>query len=178
MSTVIETVALSVPDQEKLDQFDSLSTEEQQDVLKDVIDMQSTVADASLRSEEGYDILLELYRCNAEILLLTSHFVLPVSNHIERICEDLSDPEGFKRSFITLLADIKSYRDDLDTLYQCHKGKSGTPSEEDITEVFAIADGYSKLLDRYEGAIRPLKESLRDVLLKECKVLMEEVSNA
>lgn len=177
MSDVIEAVALSMPDQEKLERFDSLTIEEQQAVMKEVTDMQSVVAEASLRSNEGYDILLELYRNNAEMLLLTSHFVVPVSQNIERVCQDVNDPDGFKRSFVTLLADIKAYRDDLNTLYQCHKDKKGAPSEDELMDVFALADGYNKLLNRYEGAIRPLMESLRDTLLNECKDLLEAAND-
>lgn len=173
MSSVIETVGLAVPDQEKLENFDQLSPEEQKEIIDEVGQMQSLVADASLRSNEGYDILLELYRNNAEMLLLSSHFVIPISQNIEEICADLTDPEGFKRSFVTLLADIKQYRDDLNALYMCHKDKKGAPSEEEIADVFALADGYNKLLNRYEQGIQPLLEALRDTLLKECKALLE-----
>lgn len=177
MSEVIETVALTMPNQDKLERFDSLSATEQQEVLEQVTHMQSTVADASLRSNEGYDILLALYRSNAEVLLLTSHFVVPVSQNLQRICDDINDPTAFKRSFVTLLADIKQYRDDLDTLYQCHKDKKGAPTEEEINDVFALADGYNKLLTRYETAIQPLMEALRDTILAECEDLLEAAND-
>lgn len=177
MSQVIESVGLTVPDQDKLERFDQLSPTEQEAVVADVTEMQRVVAETSLRSKEGYDILLELYRNNAEMLLLSSHFVIPVRDNLVQICADVEDPTAFKRSFVTLLGDIKQYHDDLNTLYQCHRDKKGAPAEEEIHDVFALADGYNKLLNRYEQGIQPLMEALRDTLVNECKELLEVPGN-
>lgn len=169
--------AVVVPAKHQLEQFETLNPEEQKTIVDQVLNMQSVTAEASLRSAQGYDILRELYRNSAELVLSTSQFVLPVSNDLDDICIHLSDPEGFKRSYATLLGDINRYRQDLAILWECHKDKTGAPSDDEITDVFSIADGYNKLMTRWDSAISPLLDSLKDILCKEYTPVLEKELN-
>lgn len=169
--------SIKVPKPEQLENFDALPEAEQQDVMEQILDIQSVTAEASLKSVEGYDILKELYRSSAELVLLTSEFVIPVSNNMAAITEHLSDPEAFRKSFATLLNDIKKYRDDLAVLWNCHKDRSGAPDETELTDVFALADGYNKLLTRFDTVITPLLDVLKTTLAKEYSPVLEQQVN-
>lgn len=178
MSEVIDGTAIQVPDKAKLEQFDQLPVEEQQTILKQVAEMQSVTANAALRSDKCFDILKEMYRNCATLIMTTSTFVVPVKEDMVNICASLSDPEGFKRSFDTLCTDIFNYNQNLTTLYGFHEGREGAPSEEEVTDVLSLAEGYGQLLTHFEKAIDPLITSLANIVTAEYAAKLEEEVNA
>lgn len=178
MSELIAGNAIAVPEQKKLEAFDTLPATEQKEIVEQVQDMQAVTADAALRGADGYGILRELYTECAGLILNTGRFVIPVKQDLPNICKHLADPEGFKRSFQTLCGDIANYNENLGILWEVHKDKEGTPTAEEITDVFDLATGYNKLATHYESGIQPLMVSLAETVEKEYTSILESELNA
>jgi hypothetical protein len=178
MSELIAGSAIAVPEQKKLEAFATLPATEQKEIVGQVQDMQSLTAEAVLKGADGYDILRELYSECAGLILSTSNFVIPVKQELPNICKHLADAEGFKRSFGTLCGDIANYNENLASLWEVHKDKSGAPSAEEITDVFDLATGYNKLATHYESGIQPLLVSLAETVEKEYTSILESELNA
>lgn len=178
MSEVVAGSSIQVPDAAKLENYANLPKDEQEEILKQVADMQNVTAETLLQSNQGYDVLKELYRTSAQMILSTSTFIVPVAKDLDGICQHLSDPQAFTQGYKTLLGDIKQYREDLGTLWECHQDKTGAPAMDEVTDVFSLAEGYSKLAYRFERAIEPLMSSLAGVIEKEYLPVLEEQLNA
>jgi len=178
MSKLIEGKAIAVPDQATLDNFDNLPVEEKRKVVAQVNDMASVTADAVLKSEQGYDILNELYANCGNLILGTAGWVVPVKRDMVNIKATLSDPESFHRGFNTLCTDISNFHDNLTVLHDLHKDKTGQPEPEETTDVLLLADGYNKLATHYENGIHPLMQSLAGVVEREYLPTLEKEIDA
>lgn len=178
MSEVIDGNSIKVPEQSKLEAYEKLPASEKQEVTEQVIEMQAAAADVFLKGADGFDILTQLNKSCAELILTTATFVIPVTQDLENICANLKDPEGFKRSFKTLCADIATYNTNLSVLASCHAGKTGQPSADEITDVLTLADGYNKLNMHFENAIQPLMQALGKIIDQEYTAVLESQLNA
>jgi hypothetical protein len=138
------------------------------DINKDnVEEVQAAVADHLLKSEQSWDILNSLYLECANKLLHTRGFTVPVLAQMSVLKEKLNDPDGFQRSFSTLLNDIQAFKLQLDGIQAQHQGKTGTPTEADWPTIFAISQNYSNLISYFESVIAPLIFTLIDVIKAE-----------
>lgn len=139
----------------------------------DIRETEKVVASTVLKSNKGWDILRELYKEAAKKLLTTQGFTYPVLANRDKIDEHLSDPEGFRRSFNTLLSDLKAYKERLDGIWVKHKDESGTPTEAQWPVMFALSQEYSDTIDHFDQVIAPLIFSLVEVLTAEYSDLIE-----
>lgn len=178
MSELIAGSAIVVPEQKKLEDFAQLSASEQQAVVGQVAEMGAIAADEALKSDMGYDILGQLYRSCAGLILNTSPWVIPVKNEMPEIKKHLNDPAAFERGFTTLCTDISNYNENLQGLYAFHKDKKGAPAGEDITDVLDLADGYNKLATHYEDGIQPLMMALAKTVEEEYVSILEKQVDA
>lgn len=178
MSELIDGQAIAVPEQSKLENYATLDTAEQAVITEQVIEMQAVTADAVLKGADGFDILNEMCKCCGALILTTATLVLPIKQQLEDICANLTDPEGFKRSYQTLCSDITNFNTNLKVLASAHAGRTGKPAEEEITDVFALADGYNKLTMHFESGIQPLMQVLSGILDKEYNPVLERELNA
>lgn len=127
----------------------------------------SEVAETVLKSESSWEILKQMSGMAVSQLMATQRFVLPVLSQLSVICEKLSDPEAFTRSFNTLTGDIQSHAKQLRSLAVEHEGKSGEPTEDEWPLIFSVSQEYSNLLTNFETVIQPLMLSLIDTVQKE-----------
>lgn len=178
MSELIEGQALVVPTDSTLENFNKLSPEEQQKVAAQVAGMASITADEALKSDQGYDILNELYTTCGNLILNTARWVIPVKHNMDGIKAKLSDPEGFHKGFKTLCTDISNYNANLSVLHDVHKGKTGQPAPEDAGDILLLADGYNKLATHYEDGIQPLMVSLAATVEREYLPTLEKEVDA
>lgn len=140
---------------------------------EDIQATQKVVASTALKSDKGWEILRQLYLESAKKLLTTQGFTYPVLANRDTLEDKLSDPVAFRRSFDTLLQDLRQYKLDLDRIHAKHEGRSGKPKEADWPILFAISQEYSDLMHRFDSVIAPLIFSLVDVLQKEHGDLLE-----
>lgn len=137
--------------------------------MKEVInvDMETaidTVVATQLTSQNGWEIINQLFLvCNLKIQS-TQVFIYPVMNNIETIREKLVDPEAFEKSFMTLINDITRFQSELSGILNTHIGREGVPEESDWDILFNASTQYSSLMDRFDGAVTPLIAALTDTL--------------
>lgn len=131
-------------------------------------ELQAEAASEALKSSEGWNCITQFQTHIYAQLVNTSQFVIPVLNDLDVICEQVNDPDGFRRSFATLMADIAALKAEADRLCQKHKGKSGAPTPAEYPIIFTLSQEYSNLMTRYEQGVQPLIESLNRILTEEC----------
>lgn len=139
-------------------------TEEQKPQEESIELDAQTVAAAALVSEQSWEILAHLYGEVSRLILLTQGFIGPVNQNRDVLKERLTDFIGFDKSFNTLLSDIRSIGTRLNNIYEKHKGRVGTPTEDEWVEVFAYSQAYSDLQDEYQTVIVPLIISLTEMI--------------
>lgn len=147
-------------------------TEEQKPQEESIELDAETVAAVALVSEHSWDILSHMYNDVSRLILLTQGFIGPVNNNRELLKERLADFIGFDKSFNTLLSDIRNIGIRLNNICEKHKGRVGTPTEEEWVEVFAYSQAYSDLQDEYQTVIAPLIISLSEVVCNAIPDLM------
>lgn len=125
------------------------------------------VADAVLKSDQSWDVLQAMYvECTRKIMS-TQGFVGLVSSNIESLRETLSDPEGFETSFTTLISDIRRIGSGINATLEQHKGRTGTPTEEDWPLVFGVSMEYSRLTSDFDIVVAPLMMNLIETIRAE-----------
>lgn len=129
--------------------------------------LQAKVADAMLKSDDGWEIIHSLHNIIGQKILGTSAFVVPVLQHKTAILASLNDPQGFERSFATLTGDIAGYNTRLAALYAQHSERHGKPADHEHILVMQLSNAYNTLLDDLERVMEPLIFNLIDTVRDE-----------
>lgn len=125
-------------------------------LITDEVTQKSAEAARELIRQSGWSIVAELGRALAEGINATALVVYPISVKLDEYKSRLSDPEGFEAKYNTLRKDIASVSAAMIALYEKHEGKSGAPTEDELTLVDGLTLGYTHIQGHLESAIHPL----------------------
>jgi len=131
-----------------------------QDLITEEVADKSAEAAQELIKQAGWSIVAELGRTLAEGINATALVVYPISVNLEKYKAKLTDPEGFEAKYNTLRKDVKNISQALVGLYEHHDGKTGVPTEAELSLVNALTLGYTKVQGHLEQAIHPLMLNL------------------
>lgn len=153
---------------------DQETTEEDAERLRgEVVHAQEQVSEAVLKSELGWEVIDRLAQQCIELHLSTRGFTTMVVSSMSRLETQLKDPEGFRKSFHTLIRDLGEFHEVILETSKKHQGRTGRPTEEELPEVMELSLTYSKVIDYFEMAVRPLWIQLLETIQQETQ---EEVS--
>lgn len=144
----------------------------------DLIETQRVVADHTLKSDKGFTILNHLHANCARLFMDTQAFVFPVLNNIDNIKAELNDPDAFQKSFSTLLGDLKTMKDSLDSTLAQHQGRSGKPTPAEWPIMFDASLNYNNIVHHYETVVHPLMMNLISVLEEEYPSMVSGTATA
>jgi hypothetical protein len=144
-------------DEKQAEQHDGEATPEQEEKLREeVLHAQEQVSEAVLKSELGWEVINDLAKQCVDLHLSTRGFTTSVLNSLPKLDAELTDPKAFRKTFHTFLKDLGEFHAIIMDTHKQHAGKTGQPTQDELPLVMELSLSYSKIMDYFEMAVRPL----------------------
>lgn len=131
--------------------------------MNDVI-QKSAEASEQLLQQDGWSIVREMHASVLDSINQTGLVVLPIMANLDDYKLKLKDPQGFEQRFQTLSDDITSIMGTASVLGAQSEGKTGKPTEAEISQISGLTMAYTKVQGYIERTVQPLILVLVDEL--------------